>query len=109
MQGLGEDVLADVLRCSRPSHVIMLQTPNACRNVPLGRFWLAGDDAIGPLAAPGAAQQAAIIQLPAVPHQGPLGSMPAGAYSVLLRNVIDVCLLICHPGHVSWGTCQPCM
>lgn len=80
MQGLGEDVLADVLRCTRPSHVVMLQTPTPRRNVPQGQFWLTEDSAAGPLAPPAAAQQeAAVIQLPAVQSQGPAGSTPAGA------------------------------
>ena len=79
MQGLGEDVLGDVLRCSRPGHVIMLQTPNAGRNVPPGRFWLAGDDdGGGALALPAGAQLASIVQLPAVESQAPLGSATAG-------------------------------
>ena len=78
MQGLGEDVLADVLRCTRPSHVVTLQTPNPRRNVPQGQFWLTKDSAAGPLAASPVAQQATVIQLPAVQSQAPVGSTPAG-------------------------------
>ena len=69
-----------MLRCTRPSHVVMLQTPTPRRNVPQGQFWLTEDSAAGPLAPPAAAQQeATVIQLPAVQSQGPAGSTPAGA------------------------------
>ena len=78
MQGLGEDVLADVLRCTRPSHVVTLQTPTPRRNVPQGLFWLTEDSAAGPLAASPVAQQATVIGLPAVQSQAPVGSTPAG-------------------------------
>ena len=78
LQGLGEDVLADVLRCIRPSHVVTLQTPTPRRNVPEGHFWLKEDSTAGPMAAPSAVQQATVIQLPAVQSQAPVGSVPAG-------------------------------
>ncbi|CAL5222401.1 g4760 [Coccomyxa viridis] len=78
IKGLGEDVLADVLRCSRPSHVVTLRTPNVRRNLPGGQFWLAQGGDIGPLAVPAAAAQAAVIQLPAVTSDGPIGSIKAG-------------------------------
>lgn len=81
MQGLGEDVLADVLRCSRPSYVVTLQTPNARRNLPGGHFWLAQGVDGGPLAMPIAAARAAIIQLPAVTIDVPAGSTKAGGPS----------------------------
>ena len=82
MQGLGEDVLADVLRCSRPSHVVTLQTPNARRNLLGGQFWLAQGADSGPLAVPAAAAQAAVVQLPAVTSEGPIGSIKAGEGSL---------------------------
>ena len=78
MQGLGEDVLAEVLCYTRPNHVVTLQTPTPRRNVPQGLFWLEEDGAAGPLAAPAVAQQATVIQLPAVQSQAPVGSTPAG-------------------------------
>ena len=91
MQGLGEDVLGGVLRCSRPSHVIMLQTPNARRNVPPGRFWLAGgDDGGGALALPAGAQLASIVQLPAVASQTPLGSATAGGIHAVPQSAFCV-------------------
>ena len=100
MQGLGEDVLGDVLRCSRPGHVIMLQTPNARRNVPPGRFWLAGDgDVGGALALPAGAQLASIVQLPAVESQAPLGSATAGGIHAAPQPALcvakDVGLHVC--------------
>ena len=86
MQGLGEDVLADVLRACRPSHVVTLQTPNLRRNLPAGHFWLLPDDDSGPLAAPVAAAQAAIVQLPAVAPQSPAGSIATGEQDCPLRQ-----------------------
>ena len=68
-----------MLRCTRPSHVVTLQTPTSRRNVPQGQFWLKEDDVAGPLAPPAAVQQAAaVIQLPAVQSQAPVGSTTAG-------------------------------
>ena len=93
MQGLGEDVLADVLRCTRPSHVVTLQTPAPRRNVPQGQFWLTDHSAAGPLAPPAVAQHAAVIQLPAVQSQGPAGSTPAG---VRKQCVLWTAHLPCH-------------
>ena len=87
MQGLGEDVLADILRCSRPSHVVTMQTPNARRNVPDGCFWAAPGEGNGPLAAPAAAAQAAITQLPAVASEGPLGATRLGELSLCWQPV----------------------
>lgn len=97
MQGLGEDVLEDVLRCSRPGHLIMLQTPNARRNVPPGQFWLAGDDdGGGALALPAGAQLASIVQLPAVASQGSLGSATAGGFHAAPQSALCVAQNIGH-------------
>ena len=86
MQGLGEDVLADVFRACRPSHVVTLQTPNLRRNLPAGHFWLLPDDDSGALAAPVAAAQAVIVQLPAVASQSPAGSITTGEQDCPLRQ-----------------------
>ena len=75
-------MLADALRCSRPSHVVTLQTPNARRNLSGGQFWLAQGADSGPLAMLAAAAQAAVIQLPAVTSEGPIGSIKAGEGSL---------------------------
>lgn len=93
MQGLGEDVLADVLRMCRPSHVVTLQTPNLRRNLPAGQFWLLPDDDSGPLAAPVAAAQAAIVQLPAVASQSPAGSITTGEHDCPMRQ--DLTHILC--------------
>ncbi len=60
-QGLGLDLLADLLQTAQPSHVVLLQTANARRNLPAEPFWAAGD---GPGQVP--APASIILQLQAV-------------------------------------------
>lgn len=40
VQGLGLDILVELLQALQPSHVLQLQSPNAKRNLPGGAFWL---------------------------------------------------------------------
>ncbi|CAL8467483.1 g7021 [Coccomyxa elongata] len=61
IKGLGLDLLADLLQTAQPSHVVLLQTANARRNLPAEPFWAAGD---GPGQVP--APASIILQLQAV-------------------------------------------
>ena len=40
VQGTGLEVLTDVLQAIRPSHVVMLQTDSARKNLPSHPFWI---------------------------------------------------------------------
>ena len=62
LQGLGQDLLAEILQAASPQHVIMLQMPNARRNLPPEPFWVLP----GPPSALQQAQQPRIVQLPAL-------------------------------------------
>lgn len=68
MQGLGFDLLADLLQNAGPSHVVLLQTANPRRNLPAEIFWApVGGPAQMPAPAYVLLQLQAVGQLPPAP------------------------------------------
>lgn len=43
MAGVGYDILADMLKCITPTHVVKINISAASKNLPAGRFWLDED------------------------------------------------------------------
>ena len=39
LAGIGFDVVADILRCTSPTHVVQLLTNSVKKDLPCGKFW----------------------------------------------------------------------
>ena len=86
MQGLGFEVLAQLLESRSPSHVMQLTTPNPNNNLPHDRWWL-------PEGVPLQQGDPFVYQLPSVGAlQQDMGLDPSGtlAGSTNLQHVLEV-------------------
>ena len=77
-QGLGFDVLAQVLRCVGPTHLVQLRAANQNRNLPTGAFWLPEESREGQQQAP------VIYQVPANTTPDGVGPLPPAAQATPL-------------------------
>ena len=73
LQGLGFDVLAEVLRCVGLTHLVQLQAANQNRNLPTGAFWLPEEPREGQQQAP------VIYQMPAITTPDGVGPLAPAA------------------------------
>ena len=105
MQGLGLDVLAALLRRISPSHVVVLATGNANKDLPSGTFWQL-PEAAGPEAgvAPRQGESApALVVLPALPPSEEAGGRLSPGPASGGGKLCPVQSCGAHVVHVKWA------